>query len=32
MLDGKKAIAEKITYGAFDILQKKFNDDPVKVF
>ena len=32
MLDGKKAVAEKITYGAFDILQKKFNDDPVKVF
>lgn len=32
MLDGKKAVAEKITYGAFDLLQAKFNDDPVKVF
>ncbi len=32
MQDGKKSAAEKITYGAFDILQKVRNDDPVKIF
>jgi small subunit ribosomal protein S7 len=32
MKDGKKSIAETICYGAFDILQAKFNDEPVKLF
>ncbi len=30
--DGKKAIAEKICYGAFDILKGKTGEDPLKVF
>jgi small subunit ribosomal protein S7 len=30
--DGKKATAEKICYGAFDILKDKTGDDPLKVF
>jgi len=29
---GKKSTAERIIYGAFDIVQKKANDDPIKVF
>lgn len=32
MKDGKKSTAEAICYGAFDILQQKFNDEPVKLF
>lgn len=32
MKNGKKSIAEKICYGAFEILHRKANDDPVKVF
>lgn len=32
MLDGKKSIAEKILYGALDIIQKKTGKDPLKVF
>ena len=32
MEDGKKSTAERITYGAFDIISEKLNDDPVKVF
>ncbi len=32
MEDGKKAIAENIIYGAFDIIQERFKDDPVEVF
>lgn len=32
MKSGKKSIAEKICYGAFEILHKKLNDDPVKIF
>lgn len=32
MKDGKKSIAERICYGAFEILHKKINDDPVKIF
>ncbi len=32
MEDGKKSTAEKICYGSFDILHKKYNDDPVKLF
>jgi small subunit ribosomal protein S7 len=32
MIDGKKSIAEKILYGAFDIIEEKLKDDPVKIF
>jgi small subunit ribosomal protein S7 len=32
MRDGKKSTAERIVYGAFDIVQKKSGQDPVKVF
>jgi len=32
MEDGKKSIAEKIMYGAFDILKEKTGSDPLKVF
>ncbi len=29
---GKKNTAMKIVYGAFDLIQKKLNEDPLKVF
>lgn len=32
MVDGKKSIAEKIVYSAFEIIQSKTNSDPLKVF
>lgn len=32
MEDGKKSIAEKICYGAFDIIKDKTGSDPLKVF
>lgn len=32
MLDGKKGIAQKIVYGAFDIVQEKSGKDPLEVF
>jgi small subunit ribosomal protein S7 len=32
MSDGKKSIAEKIVFGAFDIISEVTKDDPVKVF
>ncbi|GBE05727.1 MAG TPA: 30S ribosomal protein S7 [Nitrospirae bacterium] len=32
MKDGKKSTAEKICYGAFDIVQSKTGSDPMKVF
>ena len=32
MLDGKKSTAEKIVYGAFDILGGKTGNDPIAVF
>jgi small subunit ribosomal protein S7 len=32
MKDGKKAVAEKICYGALDIIKEKTGDDPLKVF
>jgi len=32
MHQGKKSTAERIIYGALDIVQKKTNDDPIKVF
>ncbi len=32
MRDGKKSIAESILYDAFDIIEKKTNESPVKIF
>ena len=32
MLDGKKGIAQKIVYGAFEIIQEKTGKEPVEVF
>ena len=32
MLDGKKSISEKIVYGAFDIVSKKTEKDPLSFF
>ncbi len=32
MLDGKKSAAERIIYGAFERIQAKTGNDPVKVF
>ena len=32
MLDGKKGVAQKIVYGAFDIIQEKTGKDPIEVF
>ena len=32
MLDGKKSVAEKITYGALDMIQERGNNDPIEVF
>ncbi|MBK23953.1 MAG: 30S ribosomal protein S7 [Bacteriovoracaceae bacterium] len=32
MLGGKKSVAEKIFYGAMDLVEKKTGDEPLKVF
>ncbi len=32
MLRGEKSIAEQIVYGAFDIIQERFKEDPLEVF
>ena len=32
MVDGKKSVAEKIVYGAFDNIESKLNTDPVMGF
>jgi small subunit ribosomal protein S7 len=32
MLDGKKGVAQKIVYGAFEIIQAKTGKDPLEVF
>jgi small subunit ribosomal protein S7 len=32
MVDGKKAVAERIVYGAFDIIETRTNEDPLLVF
>lgn len=32
MVDGKKSVAEGILYGAFDVIQNRFKDDPIEVF
>ena len=32
MLDGKKGVAQKVVYGAFDIVQEKTGKEPVEAF
>ena len=32
MYEGKKSVAEKVVYGAFDIIEKEAKQDPVAVF
>ena len=32
MLDGKKSVAERIIYGAFDLIESKSGQDPLKTF
>lgn len=32
MLDGKKGVAQKVVYGAFDIVKDKTGKDPLEVF
>ncbi len=32
MLDGKKSAAERIVYGAFDLVQERSKQDPIDVF
>ena len=32
MLDGKKGVAERIVYGAFEIIKEKTGKDPMEVF
>ncbi len=32
MLDGKKGVAQKVVYGAFDIVREKTGRDPLEVF
>ena len=32
MLDGKKGVAQKITYGAFDIIKERTGEEPIDVF
>ncbi len=32
MMGGKKSTAERIVYGALDVLKEKKNDEPVKIF
>jgi small subunit ribosomal protein S7 len=32
MIGGEKSIAEGIVYGAFDIIQERFKEDPLEVF
>jgi len=32
MLEGKKSVAERIVYGAFDIVEKKVKQNPIEVF
>ena len=32
MLDGKKGVAQKVVYDAFDLIQKKLDRNPLEVF
>ena len=32
MVDGKRAVAEGIIYGAFDVIEERYKSDPLEVF
>ncbi|MEG3639797.1 30S ribosomal protein S7 [Magnetococcus sp. PR-3] len=32
MQDGKKSLAERVFYGAFDLIEQRTKEDPIKVF
>ena len=32
MFDGKRSTAEKIVYGAFEVIEKKVGSEPIKIF
>ena len=32
MKKGKKSVAEKVVYRTFDLIQKQYNEDPLKIF
>jgi small subunit ribosomal protein S7 len=32
MYEGKKSVAQRTVYGAFQLIQQRANDDPVKIF
>ncbi|MDH3592880.1 MAG: 30S ribosomal protein S7, partial [Planctomycetota bacterium] len=32
MMDGKKAVSERIFYGAMKIIEERTSDDPIKIF
>jgi small subunit ribosomal protein S7 len=32
MVDGKKSVADRIVYNAFDLIHQRGNDDPLKIF
>ncbi|RMG21736.1 MAG: 30S ribosomal protein S7 [Deltaproteobacteria bacterium] len=32
MRDGKKSVAERICYGAFDLIEQRTSEDPIRVF
>ncbi len=32
MVDGKKSVAERTLYGAFDIIEQRLKDDPLRAF
>ena len=32
MVSGKKSVAERIVYGALEIVEKKLNKDPIEIF
>jgi small subunit ribosomal protein S7 len=32
MMQGKRSVAQKIVYNAFDLIKQRANDDPLKVF
>ncbi len=32
MVDGKKSLAERIVYGSFDIIEKRYRENPIETF
>jgi small subunit ribosomal protein S7 len=32
MWDGKKSLARRLVYGAFEVMEKRLKDDPLKIF